>query len=316
MRTASKIILPRQNQNYIKPKRPVRFKTKSTAPITQRKSDKKEDSFSKFVNYILSFFISNDSKSSLKPAVKRSSKQTLKLPRRLLKKPRTKVYLKISKINRSPIPHPPAVSKKRDKSVTRNPHGLPSKEGVTVTDRPHQQVHKGEVRDLVVELHKTVNNILSKQNINKPSTDETTPLIGDPAINTRQATAEEQPSSPLGTFPASSVKLSSANLGATSVGPTSPPVSQEGSRFEPFVPNYLQLENGQKSERTRPSETQDSNSAAAYRTITPASPNHITDCTELVSDCYEQLLDNKIIELQSEMERFEKQYWGDQDLFF
>ena len=36
----------------------------------------------------------------------------------------------------------------------------------------------------------------------------------------------------------------------------------------------------------------------------------IDDCQQLVSDCYEKLLDSKIVQLQSEMARLEEQYWG------
>ena len=37
---------------------------------------------------------------------------------------------------------------------------------------------------------------------------------------------------------------------------------------------------------------------------------NIDDCQELVSACYEKLLDRKIVQLQSEMKRLEEQYWG------
>ena len=39
-------------------------------------------------------------------------------------------------------------------------------------------------------------------------------------------------------------------------------------------------------------------------------PNTIKDCDQLVSDCYEKLLDKRIVELQSQMKRLEMKYWG------
>jgi len=39
-------------------------------------------------------------------------------------------------------------------------------------------------------------------------------------------------------------------------------------------------------------------------------PNSMEDCNQLVSDCYEKLLDRKIVELQNQMQRMEMKYWG------
>ena len=40
------------------------------------------------------------------------------------------------------------------------------------------------------------------------------------------------------------------------------------------------------------------------------SPSSMDDCDHLVSDCYEKLLDRKIIELQNQMQMLELKYWG------
>lgn len=267
--------------------------------IAQKKNQKKEDSFLSYIQSFLNFFISPDKKQTAKPAAKRSSKKILRL---VISKPKTKIPRKNVRIRRPP--HQAAGSK--NKSVFRNPNSHPaSVKEKSTTDDSHQLVHKEEVRNLVVELHKTVHNILSQQNMRTPTNDVETPVSNVPvpvpkksAINIRQAIPDASLSAGDQTLVDSSVIISPQ----ASVDQTEPQVREDSSRFEPFVPNYLQLEDGGEGEIER--------SETSVKAELTGGPNTFDDCQELVSDCYEQLLDNKIIQLQGEMKRLERQYWG------
>ena len=161
---------------------------------------------------------------------------------------------------------------------------------------------------MVVELDRTVHDILKQQNTAKPTKAEPMPPTNseEPIINTHQVNPENHQPLP----------SSSANFPTTSV-------TEEPARFEPFVPNFLELEDGRKVVRQTPSES--STAREGEETISsrpelrtsdfPAGPAaNIDDCPELVSDCYEKLLDRKIVQLQSEMKRLENQYWGNNNV--
>ena len=46
------------------------------------------------------------------------------------------------------------------------------------------------------------------------------------------------------------------------------------------------------------------------RPFDPTGPNSIEDCDELVSSCYEKVLDKKMIKLRNQMKKLEMKYWG------
>ena len=320
--TATKIIHHHnhQNKNVIKQKSNLRYQPKLRNPIAQQKIHKKEeaDPFLILLQSAFSFFSGGTkikfrvSKPKPKPAVKRISKQTVKFPQKpkklLVQRPIKKVPVKTGR--------PPLVndSNKQSKQVFPHSDGFPSK--VNKAKSP-QDSHNGGVKHLVVELHKTVQDILKQQNTAKPTKGEPMPPTNsqEQIINTHQVNPENQQPLP----------SSSANFPTTSV-------MKEPTRFEPFVPNFLQLEDGRKVMRKRPSESSFSRGGEeTSETISQTHPGvdnirpelrtsdfpadsaaNIDDCQELVSNCYEKLLDRKIVQLQSEMKRLEDQYWGNE----
>ena len=277
--------------------------------IAQNKVQKKSDSFLSYIQSFLNFFLPSDRKSTAKPAAKRSGKKTIRL---VISKPKTKIPPKNVRIRRPPPQAPP---RNQNKVAFRNPSSRPSKViGLkSETDDSHQQVHKQEVKNLVAELHKTVHNILSQQNMNKPSNEMKTEVSGVPshkksAMTVGQVIPDELLSEPDQTLVDSPVIISpqtSYNFLKHSAGQARPQVREGSSRFEPFVPNYLELEKGGREGEIERRET-------PVEVELPAGPQDIEDCEELVSDCYEQLLDNKIVQLQGEMKRLESQYWGNE----
>ena len=60
----------------------------------------------------------------------------------------------------------------------------------------------------------------------------------------------------------------------------------------------------------RTSEKKEVRPFQTYKREIVSGPTSIDDCNNLVSDCYEKLLDRKIIELQKQMQRLEEKYWG------
>ena len=315
--TATKIIHQQnqQNKKFIKQKSNLRYQPKLRNPIAQSKIHKKEeaDPFLILLQSAFSFFSGGTkikfrvSKPKPKPAVKRISKQFPPKPKKLLgQRPIRNTPVKTSR--------PPLVndSNKQSKQVFPHSDGFPLKvnKAKSPQDVSHSKSHNGGVKHLVVELHKTVQDILKQQNTAKPTKDEPMPPTNsqEPIINTHQVNPENHqplPSSP-------------ANFPTTSV-------MKEPTRFEPFVPNFLQLEDGRKVMRKRPSES--SFSRGGEERISQTHPGvdnirpelrtsdsaaNIDDCQELVSNCYEDLLDRKIVQLQSEMQRLEDQYWGNE----
>ena len=317
MRSATKIIHHhnQQNKNLIKQKSNLRYHPKLRNPNAQKKIHKKEEADPFLILLQSAFsFLSGGTKikvrvSKPKPAVKRISKQTGQFnpkPKRLLaKRPIKKLPVKTSR------PPPPVNdSNKQSKQVFPHSDGFPLKvnKAKSPQDVSHSKSHTGGVKNLVVELHRTVHDILKQQNTAKPTKAEPMPPTNsqEPIINTHQVNPENH--QPLPSTP--------ANFPTTSV-------TEEPTRFEPFVPNFLELEDGRKVVRQTPSES--STAREGEETISsrpelrtsdfPAGPAaNIDDCPELVSDCYEKLLDMKIVQLQSEMKRLENQYWGNNNV--
>lgn len=103
--------------------------------------------------------------------------------------------------------------------------------------------------------------------------------------------------------------------------------------FKPFVPNFLLLEAGSDSKESDPSSVmskesknfKDSSDASKpslrasndgveiletqEHTLTSNIDRH-DGCSDPVAGCYEKILDEKIIQLQREMNRLEERYWG------
>ena len=315
--TATKII-HHQNRNFIKQKSNLRYQPKLRNPIAQPKIHKKEeaDPFLILLQSAFSFF-SGGTKikfrvSKPKPAAKRISKQTVKFlpkPKKLLAKmPIKKIAVKTSR----PPPASFNDSNKQSKQVFPHSDGFPLKvnKATSPQDVSHPKSHNEGVKHLVVELHKTVHNILKQQNTTKHTKAGAMPPLNsqEPIINIHQVNHENH--QPLPSNPADF------------------PTTSEPTRFEPFVPNFLQLEDGRKVMRKRPGESSffregEERISQTHPGIDKARPElrsrdfppdpaaNIDDCQELVSGCYEKLLDRKIVQLQSEMARLEEQYWGD-----
>ena len=247
--TATKIIHHHnhQNKNVIRQKSNLRYQPKLRNPIAQSKIHKKEEADPFLILLQSAFsFLSGGTKikfrvSKPKPAVKRISKQTVKFP------PKPKTLLAQRPIKKIPVKpgRPPLVndSNKQSKQVFPHSDGFPLKvnKAESPQDVSHSKSHNnGGVKHLVVELHKTVQDILKQQNTAKPTKAEPMPPTNsqEAIINAQQVNPENQQPLP----------SSSANFPTTSV-------MEEPARFEPFVPNFLQLENRRKVVRKTPSES-------------------------------------------------------------
>ena len=103
--------------------------------------------------------------------------------------------------------------------------------------------------------------------------------------------------------------------------------------FKPFVPNFLLLEAGSDSKESDPSSVRNKeskifkDSSDANRPSSRASNDGVeihemgehrltnnadrdVGCSDPVAGCYEKILDEKIVQLQKEMDRLEERYWG------
>ena len=328
MRPPTKIIHHhrQQNKNFIKQKSNLRYQPKLRNPIAQKKIHKKEEAdpilvlLKSALNFLTGGTKIKVRVSKPKPAVKRISKQTSQFPPKpkkvVAKRPIKKLPVKTS---RPPPPVSPVNDgNKQSKQVFPNSNAIPLKvnKAKSPQDDSHSKSHNGGVKQLVVELHRTVHDILKQQNTPKPTKAEPMPPTNsqEPIINTQQVNPENHQPLP----------SSSENFPTTSV-------SDEPARFEPFVPNFLLLEDGRKVVRKTPSVSSASRETVEIISQThpgvadsrpelrtsdfPAGPTaNIDDCQELVSDCYEKLLDRKIVQLQSEMKRLENQYWGNNNV--
>ena len=246
MRSATKIIHHhnQQNKNLIKQKSNLRYHPKLRNPNAQKKIHKKEEADPFLILLQSAFsFLSGGTKikvrvSKPKPAVKRISKQSghfNQKPKRLLaKRPIKKLPVKTSR------PPPPVNdSNKQSKQVFPHSDGFPLKvnKAKSPQDVSHSKSHNGGVKHLVVELHRTVHDILKQQNTAKPTKAEPMPPTNseEPIINNPE-NHQPLPSSP-------------ANF------PTTSAMEEEPTGFEPFVPNFLQLEDGRKVMRKIPSQS-------------------------------------------------------------
>lgn len=103
--------------------------------------------------------------------------------------------------------------------------------------------------------------------------------------------------------------------------------------FKPFVPNFLLLEAGSDSNESDPSsvmskeskifkDSSDANRPSLRASnggveILETEEHRLTNnidrhdgCSDPVAGCYEKILDEKIVQLQREMDRLEERYWG------